>query len=76
MAPKGSVVDAVLVWKLDRWGRSVAHSIRSIQELISLGVRFLAVTQNLDNGRVRKGSTSQLSPPHPSAGNRGPCVGR
>ena len=40
--------DAVLVWKLDRWGRSVLDSIRSIQELASLGVRFLAVTQNLD----------------------------
>ena len=40
--------DAVLVWKLDRWGRSVADSIRSIQELTGLGVRFLAVTQNLD----------------------------
>ena len=40
--------DAVLVWKLDRWGRSVADSIRSIQELAGLGVRFLAVTQNLD----------------------------
>ena len=40
--------DAVLVWKLDRWGRSVADCIRSIQELVSLGVRFLAVTQNLD----------------------------
>ena len=40
--------DAVLVWKLDRWGRSVAHSIKSIQELIALGIRFLAVTQNID----------------------------
>jgi putative DNA-invertase from lambdoid prophage Rac len=30
--------DAVLVWKLDRWGRSVADCIRSIQELVSLGV--------------------------------------
>jgi putative DNA-invertase from lambdoid prophage Rac len=41
-------IDAVIVWKLDRWGRSVADSIKSIQELVSLGVRFLAVTQNLD----------------------------
>jgi putative DNA-invertase from lambdoid prophage Rac len=41
-------IDAVLVWKLDRWGRSVADSIRSIQELVSLGVRFVAVTQNID----------------------------
>jgi DNA invertase Pin-like site-specific DNA recombinase len=40
--------DAVLVWKLDRWGRSVAHCVRSIQELVSLGIRFLAVTQNID----------------------------
>jgi putative DNA-invertase from lambdoid prophage Rac len=40
--------DAVLVWKLDRWGRSVAQSVRSIQELVALGVRFLAVTQNID----------------------------
>ncbi|MBI3698186.1 MAG: recombinase family protein [Acidobacteria bacterium] len=40
--------DAVLVWKLDRWGRSVADCIRTIQELASAGVRFLAVTQNLD----------------------------
>jgi DNA invertase Pin-like site-specific DNA recombinase len=40
--------DAILVWKLDRWGRSVAHCVRSVQELVSLGVRFLAVTQNID----------------------------
>src|ERR1700737_3206636 len=33
--------DTVLVWKLDRWGRSVAHCIRSIQELASLGIRFV-----------------------------------
>src|SRR5215831_5937133 len=39
--------DAVLVWKLDRWGRSVADSIKSIQELASLDVRFIAVTQNI-----------------------------
>jgi DNA invertase Pin-like site-specific DNA recombinase len=36
------------VWKLDRWGRSFADSIKSIQELPSLGVRFVAVTQNID----------------------------
>jgi DNA invertase Pin-like site-specific DNA recombinase len=40
--------DVVLVWKLDRWGRSVADSIKSIQELASLDVRFIAVTQNID----------------------------
>jgi DNA invertase Pin-like site-specific DNA recombinase len=40
--------DAVCVWKLDRRARSVADSIKSIQELTSLGVRFVAVTQNIE----------------------------
>lgn len=40
--------DAVLVWKLDRWGRSLSDSIAGIQELVGLKVRFLAVTQNID----------------------------
>jgi DNA invertase Pin-like site-specific DNA recombinase len=40
--------DAVVVWKLDRWGRSLVHSVQTVQELASLGIRFLAVTQNLD----------------------------
>ena len=40
--------DGVLVWKLDRWGRSVAHMVASLQELHGLGVRFLAVTQGID----------------------------
>jgi DNA invertase Pin-like site-specific DNA recombinase len=40
--------DAVLVWNLDRWGRSVADSSKGIQELVSLEVRFIAVTQNID----------------------------
>jgi DNA invertase Pin-like site-specific DNA recombinase len=41
-------IDCVLVWKLDRWGRSVGQCLESIQELRGLGVRWVAVTQNLD----------------------------
>jgi putative DNA-invertase from lambdoid prophage Rac len=44
--------DAVLVWKLDRWGRSVSDSIAGIQELVALGVRFMAITQNLDTDEL------------------------
>jgi putative DNA-invertase from lambdoid prophage Rac len=40
--------DAVLVWKLDRWGRSLIQSLQSVQELASMGVRFIATTQNID----------------------------
>jgi DNA invertase Pin-like site-specific DNA recombinase len=41
-------IDAVMVWKLDRWGRSVPHFVASVQELHTLGVRFVAVTQGID----------------------------
>jgi DNA invertase Pin-like site-specific DNA recombinase len=41
-------VDCILVWKLDRWGRSVSNLVASLQELAGLGVRWIAVTQNLD----------------------------
>ena len=40
--------DCTLVWKLDRWGRSVSNCLATIQELRQLGVRWMAVTQNLD----------------------------
>src|SRR5258708_1326551 len=42
--------EGVLVWKLDRWGRSVAHCVRSIQELVSFGIRFLSPTESIDTG--------------------------
>jgi DNA invertase Pin-like site-specific DNA recombinase len=38
----------VVVWKLDRWGRSLAHLVQSVQELSALGIRFVAITQNID----------------------------
>jgi hypothetical protein len=34
--------DAVLVWKLDRWGRSLAHLVQSVRELSGLGRRSSA----------------------------------
>jgi DNA invertase Pin-like site-specific DNA recombinase len=41
-------VGCILTWKLDRLARSLAHLVQTIQELDSLGVRFVAVTQNID----------------------------
>ena len=40
--------DAVLVWKLDRFGRSLVHCVGAIQELQALGIRFIAISQGLD----------------------------
>src|SRR5579864_9681306 len=40
--------DAVLVWKLDRFGRSVRNCLDGIESLRTNGVRFLAVSQSID----------------------------
>jgi len=39
---------AVLVWKLDRFGRSLVECLKNIQLLEDNKVRFIAVTQGLD----------------------------
>src|SRR5215472_13461469 len=40
--------DCVIVWKLDRWGRSVSHCLDSLEQLRRAGVRWLDLTNNLD----------------------------
>lgn len=40
--------DAILVWKIDRFGRSLKHLINSLAELAALGVAFISLRDNLD----------------------------
>lgn len=41
-------IDVVLVWRLDRWGRSVPDLVSTLQELTELGVAFVSFTEALD----------------------------
>lgn len=41
-------IDLVLVWRLDRWGRSVTDLLSTLQELEHLGVGFVSLTEALD----------------------------
>ena len=41
-------LDIILVWRLDRWGRSLSDLITSLQELNALGVGFVSLTEALD----------------------------
>lgn len=41
-------IDGVLVWRLDRWGRSVADLVSTLQELQHLDVGFVSLTEALD----------------------------
>jgi len=41
-------VDIVLVWRLDRFGRSLKHLIVTLDELKTLGVGFVSLKESLD----------------------------
>jgi putative DNA-invertase from lambdoid prophage Rac len=41
-------VDVILVWRLDRWGRSLPDLVVTLQELTELGVGFVSLSEALD----------------------------
>jgi putative DNA-invertase from lambdoid prophage Rac len=55
-------VDAVLVYKLDRWGRSLADLVNTLQELAELGIAFVSLSDAIDmstpSGRAFAGMLS------------------
>lgn len=55
-------IDSVLVWKLDRWGRSLPDLVVTLRELSELGVAFVSLTEALDlstpSGRAMVGLLS------------------
>jgi DNA invertase Pin-like site-specific DNA recombinase len=40
--------DVVLVWKLDRFGRSLRHLVNALAEFESLSIAFVSLSDNLD----------------------------
>jgi len=47
-AARRGKLDAVMVWKLDRFGRSALDVLANIRDLDAAGVRFTATTQGID----------------------------
>jgi DNA invertase Pin-like site-specific DNA recombinase len=58
-------LDGVLVWKLDRFGRSLKHLVNSLAEFESLGVAFISLKESLDlttpAGRLMFGIISAMA---------------
>lgn len=52
-------LDVIVVWRLDRWGRSLADLVVTLKELTELGVGFVSLTEALDlttaSGRAMAG---------------------
>jgi putative DNA-invertase from lambdoid prophage Rac len=59
MAARRREIDVIVVWRLDRWGRSVADLMTTLRELSDLGVGFVSLTEALDlttpSGRAMAG---------------------
>lgn len=53
--------ECVVVWKIDRWGRSLIDCINGVRELASLGIRFIAVTQNIDTDESNPGARLMMN---------------
>jgi putative DNA-invertase from lambdoid prophage Rac len=41
-------LDVIVVWRLDRWGRSLPDLVVTLRELTELGVGFVSLTEALD----------------------------
>ena len=55
-------IDVVLVWRLDRWGRSLLDLVTTLQELTDLNIGFVSISEALDlttsTGRAMAGMLS------------------
>jgi putative DNA-invertase from lambdoid prophage Rac len=47
-AAKRRDVDAIVVWRLDRWGRSVADLVTTLHDLTTVEVGFISLNEALD----------------------------
>lgn len=45
---RGKRFEGVLVWKYDRFARSLLHLCQSLEELNTLGIAFISETENVD----------------------------
>ena len=47
-AARAREIDVIIVWKIDRFARSLKNLVTSLQELTELGVQFVAIRDQVD----------------------------
>jgi putative DNA-invertase from lambdoid prophage Rac len=47
-AARRKEIDTIVVWRLDRWGRSLVDLVTTLQELMALKVGFVSLSEALD----------------------------
>jgi DNA invertase Pin-like site-specific DNA recombinase len=58
-------VDVIIVWCLDRWGRSLADLVKTLKELSGLSIGFVSLTEAIDlttpSGRALAGMLPMIA---------------
>ena len=62
--------DCLVVWKLDRLGRSLPHLLATVADLKTRGIAFRLLTEQMDTTTRRASSCSIFSAPSPSSSGR------
>ena len=47
-AARKRLIDCVLVWRLDRFGRSLEHLVTAMDEFNTIGIGFILYKENID----------------------------
>lgn len=53
--------DCILVWKIDRWGRTLGQLVNDVTEFDSMGLRFISITQGIDTDKTNPASRLLLN---------------
>jgi putative DNA-invertase from lambdoid prophage Rac len=65
-AAKQRKLDVILVWKLDRWGRSLVDLMTTLHERTALGVGFVSLTEAWISPRLQGAPSPASWPCSPS----------
>ncbi len=62
--------DVVVVWKFDRFARSVSHLLRALETFHALGIQFVSLSEQLDTSTPAGKMVLPSSAPWPSSNGR------
>lgn len=61
MQARAGKIDVIVIWKIDRLGRSMLHFLQIVQELKKLGIGIIVTTEGIDTTVDNPGAELQMN---------------